>query len=191
MILTRTSRVKSRRCAGTLKPYLFNSRPENPGREQNAQQIGVNRPATSILNARFIVWRQTPARYNWPLIRVRQKVNSSSDRPTRALPRPVSLLLSPSPSHRSLLASLSCSPSSSASCKISSLSSHFSASLLHLRPLVIVSRARALNVPLVSGQSYIDYNISNDISILSERFHYGMQLECRKYQKGTLPSAKI
>jgi len=76
-IFTRTSR-----CASTLKPYLFNGGPENPGREQNVQQIGVNRPATSILNARFIVWRQTPARYNWPLIRVRQKVNSSFVRPT-------------------------------------------------------------------------------------------------------------
>lgn len=68
--------LTSRRCAGSFK-YLFNGRSENPGREQNAQQIGVNRPVTSILNARFIVWRQTPARYNWPLIRVRQKVNSS------------------------------------------------------------------------------------------------------------------
>lgn len=80
-IFTRTSR-----CASTLKPYLFNDGPENPGREQNAQQIRVNRPATSILNARFIVWRQTPARYNWPLIRVRQKVNSSFVRPTSSPP---------------------------------------------------------------------------------------------------------
>lgn len=65
-------------CACPLSPYLFSGRgPKSPGREQNAQQIGVNRLATSILNARFIVWRQTPARYNWPLIRVRQKVNSS------------------------------------------------------------------------------------------------------------------
>jgi len=69
-------------CASTLKPYLFNGGPENPRREQNVQQIGVNRPATSILNARFIVWRQTPARYNWSLIRVRQKVNSSLVRST-------------------------------------------------------------------------------------------------------------
>lgn len=88
------------RCAGTLKPYLFNGGPENPGREQNAQQIGVNRPATSILNVRFIVWRQTPARYNWPLIRVRQKVNSSLVRPTSfSIPLPTvplrSLLCSP------------------------------------------------------------------------------------------------
>lgn len=66
---------------GPLKPRIYSAaRPKSPRREQNAQQIGVNRPATSILNARFIVWRQTPARYNWPLIRVRQKVNSSLGR---------------------------------------------------------------------------------------------------------------
>lgn len=64
-----------------LKPRIYSAaRPKSPRREQNAQQIGVNRLATSILNARFIVWRQTPARYNWPLIRVRQKVNSSLGR---------------------------------------------------------------------------------------------------------------
>lgn len=61
-----------------LKPGIYSAAgPKTPGREQNAQQIGVNRLAASILNApRFIVWRQTPARYNWPLIRARQKVNS-------------------------------------------------------------------------------------------------------------------
>lgn len=71
-------------CACPLSP-VFIQRPgrKAPRREQNAQQIGVNRLATSILNARFIVWRQTPARYNWPLIRVRQKVNSSLGRAWR------------------------------------------------------------------------------------------------------------
>ena len=74
-------------CACPLSPYLFSGRArKSPGREQNAQQIGVNRLATSILNARFIVWRQTPARYNWPLIRVRQKVNSSLGRASSLTP---------------------------------------------------------------------------------------------------------
>lgn len=83
-------------CAWPLKPRIYSAaKPKSPRREQNAQQIGVNRPATSILNARFIVWRQTPARYNWPLIRVRQKVNSSLG---RAFPPPFhSLARPPSP----------------------------------------------------------------------------------------------
>lgn len=85
---------------GPLKPRIYSAAgPKSPRREQNAQQIGVNRPATSILNARFIVWRQTPARYNWPLIRVRQKVNSSLGRafPPPSIPLASQTSLSPSP----------------------------------------------------------------------------------------------
>lgn len=90
---------------GPLKPRIYSAaRPKSPRREQNAQQIGVNRPATSILNARFIVWRQTPARYNWPLIRVRQKVNSSLG---RASPTPLAARLPPAPYHRPILPSSS------------------------------------------------------------------------------------
>ena len=86
---------------GPLKPRIYSAAgPKSPRREQNAQQIGVNRPATSILNARFIVWRQTPARYNWPLIRVRQKVNSSLG---RAFPPPSFSFLLFSSSSSSLL----------------------------------------------------------------------------------------
>lgn len=88
---------------GPLKPRIYSAaRPKSPRREQNAQQIGVNRPATSILNARFIVWRQTPARYNWPLIRVRQKVNSSLG---RASPTPLAARLPPASYHRPILPS--------------------------------------------------------------------------------------
>lgn len=83
---------------------------KSPGREQNAQQIGVNRLAASILNAhRLIVWRQTPARYNWPLIRVQQKVNSSPvplippprtpSQPRAILPRPFDVSFVPSFTH--------------------------------------------------------------------------------------------
>lgn len=86
---------------GPLKPRIYSAAgPKSPRREQNAQQIGVNRLATSILNARFIVWRQTPARYNWPLIRVRQKVNSSLGRafplPPPSIPLASQTSLSPS-----------------------------------------------------------------------------------------------
>lgn len=91
-------------CACPLSPYLFSGRgPKSPGREQNAQQIGVNRLATSILNARFIVWRQTPARYNWPLIRVRQKVNSSLG---QVHPHSFALILLP-PNHSSFFVRVS------------------------------------------------------------------------------------